>query len=272
MRAASLCTVLFAWLSLFAAAPALAQSAAGSLESPGLVATQPGTNPPWMFTWLGGGGQSNAPGGFYGGWGSTELALNPTHNLWTNGFVARLEGLDGHYNYGTTAFAGGLSNVFLSEGSLMFGYRMAVGNGLLTGFVGTTYEDDDNPDPTAVIRGLKGGGKVLGEYYGTFGPTFDFFGEASYSTIYNSYFAVARPGVHVASNLIGDSNLWVGPEGSVFGNDAPYSEAHAGAFAHLLFPNGILEDVILDGGYLRPLTTGSPPGWYAQIGFGLNFR
>ena len=235
---------------------------------------------PWMEGWAGFGFTNN----FYGGWLGAVAALNETRNVWSDGFVLRGEGILGHYDYSTTNLSSGRANVTFGGGALMLGYRKILGSTMLTGYVGANFEDHDNPDPAADVRGTEWGVKVLGEVYSRLAPSQDFYGQAFFSSAFDTWYALARPGFLVAPNL------WIGPEGSLFGNghgtfggsctsnstglgSCRYSEGRIGAFVHLVIPNQpVLGDWIISGGYRAPLVSNSSDGYYVQIGLNMQFR
>src|SRR5438874_7536294 len=155
---------LFASLALFSAMPAYAQVAAVPYSGPSYPNT---SGSPWMEAWAGFGSTSN----WYGGWAGANYAFN--HNVWSDGLLFRVEGGGGHYDYtNTTVFNGapvGFVNATYGQGAVMLGWRHVIPgvgvNTTVTGYVGAEVNDQNNPDPTAAVRGTKFGVKVLGEIY-----------------------------------------------------------------------------------------------------------
>jgi hypothetical protein len=234
-----------------------------------------------MEGWTGFGISNNS----YGGWLGGNFALNPQHNVWADGYIFRAEAYAGHYDYPTPNVPGGRANVTFDGGALMLGYRKVIGAATLSGYIGGEVQNHDNPDPLAFTRGTEVGVKVLGEVYGKLTPTQDFYGSASFSTAFDNWFVLARPGFLV-SNISG-TEFWVGPEGQVFGSgkgaltgqcviggvpsSCRYDEGRVGGFLHIVIPNQpLLGDWTLSGGYRTPLVGAKTDGYYAAIG--LNFR
>jgi cellulose biosynthesis protein BcsS len=251
------------------------------------MATQPSPVPgagPWAEGWAGGGFQNN----WYGGWLGVVAALNHS-NVWADGFVARGEFGAGHYDYTNAFFPGNSPNVDVTyvQGAALLGYRKNVsGLGMLTGYVGVEVQNHDNPDPTAQISGTAVGVKFLGEIYNRLTPTMDFYGQASFSTAFNTWLALARPGFLVAN--VSGTEFWIGPEGQLFGNgygasftgscqtggnlgSCRYEEGKLGGFVHIKVPNQpLFGDWIIAGGYRQPFLCCSGNGYYVQVG--LNFQ
>lgn len=281
MRAWPLRPVLAALLLLAGGTAALAQPSSAFIAVPSQPSSS--TVPSWLEGWTGFGFQNN----FYGGWLGANIALNPTHDTNTDGFLLRLEGVMGHYNYPTTVLPSGMSEVGLSGGSAMLGYRKIVGSATLSGYVGANVEDDANPDPTANIRGTATGVKFLGEVYSRLSTNQDFYGQAFFTTAFDSWFVLARPGFAITPNI------WIGPEGMLMGDgqgpfvgaggctnpggglgSCRYDEGRVGGFIHLIYPSQpLFGDWTISGGYRVPmLTNGGPDGYYGQIGLSFRFQ
>lgn len=207
---------------------------------------------PWMETWIGGGATDT----WAGGWAGAVIALNPTRNVWTDGVVVRIDGVAGRYDI-SPVFGGHATH---EAGSVLLGYRAVIGSTNLTGYMGLNAENHSNPDPFATIGGTNGsdvGAKVLGEIYTLLAPSFDFYAQASYSTVFDTWTAYARVGYQLFPTV------WIGPEAQVYGSNAPYREARVGAYVKLdkvLFGS----DLIVSGGYRDPITNGDS-GYYATL-------
>lgn len=274
------CSLVVACFSLMGTLPSNADNVA---PAPAIAPIVPSEDmpisgeSPWMEGWAGFGFANN----FYGGWLGANFALNKSRNVWADGFLVRGEAILGHYDYSTNNVPGGTANVTLADGGLLLGYRKVVGSTMLTGYVGGNFENHDNPDPLASVRGTEVGVKVLGEIYSKLTPVQDFYGQASFSTAFDTWYILARPGFLVSS--LSGSEIWVGPEGHLFGNgegavsgsctnsgslsSCRYEEGRIGAFLHIVTPNRPwLGDWIFSAGYRSPLLQGGgPDGYYAQL-------
>ena len=248
---------------------------------------------PWLEGWTGFGGTNN----WYGGWAGFNYAFN--HNVWSDGLLLRAEGGAGHYDYPTTALPGGVSNVTYDVGALLLGWRRVLPGFIgqtttLSGYVGAEVQDHNNSDPTAAVRGTQWGVKFVGEMYTRLSQYQDFYGQATFSSAFDTWLLLARPGWLVPA--VSGTEVWIGPDMSVFGNgqgwlvnashcpnagtsgtvgglgSCKYDEGRIGAFLHFIIPNvPVFGDWIVAGGYRKPLlTNGGPDGYYAQIG--MNFR
>jgi hypothetical protein len=249
-----------------AAIPAYAQQGASIFAPDFAIPSRPvvaGSVKPWAEMWAGTYFQNNGYGGYAGG----NFALNAQRNVWDEGPVLRGEIAAGHYDYPSGVVANGAVDATYNLGALMFGYRWRVGGGLLSGYVGVNYQHDDTNDPTAKIQGTKGGVKVIAEYYKSFGPVFDFWGQVSYSSVYDTFTASARPGMLVAKDLRTGivKDIRIGPDVAYFSNDVPYRQFQVGAFAQFVMPDAV-SNFTVAGGYREPTTSGTPTGYYANIG------
>ena len=148
-------------------------------------------------------------------------------------------------------------------GDVMVGYRKAVGTGWLTAYVGGAFEHHGAKDPTASIRGSEGGVKGVIEYWTPITQELWLYANGSYSTVFDSWNAFGRIGYKLTPQIT------IGPEGSLFGNNAPYREWRVGAFVSFaMLPWGELS---VAGGYRQPLTPG-PDGYYANATLGFPFH
>jgi hypothetical protein len=144
-----------------------------------------------------------------------------------DGFLVRLFGLYGEYDYDSDTV--GIGNVDGDVGYVdaMVGYQMTQDGFVFRGFLGVEYEDHDlSPsDPSNSNEGGDVGVKLLGEIETATGAPYyaNLFG--SYGSAKDSYFVRARVGQDFGGFV-------VGPEGQLNGNDE-YDEQRIGAFVTL---------------------------------------
>ena len=103
------------------------------------------------------------------------------------------------------------------------------------------------------------------EYYNRIIPTWDFYGQASYSTAFDTIFLFGRSGVQLANTI------WAGPETAFFRNESDYREHRLGGFVRFeqgFFGNGIT----LSGGWVNALRGQDDDGWYVTVGLDFQFR
>src|SRR6266851_2508969 len=106
---------------------------------------------PWFTLFS---GVTASPDSIYGEAGAV-FALG--HNLDTPGWLFRIKGGGGHYEYNR---APGLKQgVDFETGDLMLGYQTLVGRARITAYFGGSVEHHDNPDPLATVKGTRGGAK-----------------------------------------------------------------------------------------------------------------
>ena len=210
-------------------------------------------SPVWLTAWLGGGATDNLVGGYVGGIAAV------TGNLWVDGVVIRVDFLGGRYRYSSTAFP--RVNVWMSGGDVLIGYRTKIGNTMLTGLVGPTFQHHDNPDPTAPIRGGEFG--VMGhlESDTDLSQSLKLYALARYATTFSTFSATGRLKYRAFDKV------QVGPEASYLSNKN-YREAQFGAAVSFEVPFG---EVRLSGGHLTRLTPG-PDGYYFQVYLGRDFH
>ena len=247
--------------AILGSSPAWAQSSSTgptilSAPSPIIVNTNV---PPYMEAWLGFG----ATHSYYGTWVGGVVALNPQHNVWDSGFVLRGEATVGRYDVDNNPFQ---DSVLTHGASWMFGYRQRIGDtGLLTGYIGANYENHDNDLKTEQIRGLEVGFRALVEYYTRITPSWDFYGQASYSTAFDVAFLFARSGFQLSNTI------WLGPEAAYYRNVSDYEENRLGGFIRFeqaFFGSG----VTLSGGWVNALRKQDDDGWYAAVNIDFQFR
>ena len=223
---------------------------------PAPIPPSPGV-PPYMEAWAGAGATHT----FFGGWVGGVLALSQHRNVWETGPVLRYEAAIGKYDVDTR----NIDDVLFNSGALMFGWRQKIGDGLLSGYIGVNYESHDNDDRFADIRGVEGGVRALVEYYTRILPTWDFYGQASHSTAFETTFLFARSGVQLADTI------WAGPETAFFRNESDYRENRLGGFIRFeraLYGNGIT----FSGGWVNALRSEDEDGWYATVSLDFQFR
>ena len=186
-------------------------------------------------------------------------------NLGSEGPLLRIAASGGRYSadfFSSSSSVASENKVSMLGGEVLLGYRKKFGEGWLTGYLGGAFENHDNPDPTASIRGSQGGGKGVVEYWGPLTQNVTVYGTASYSTVFETWSAFGRVGYKVADKVT------IGSEGSLFGNNAPYREARIGPFITVGMPFG---EVSVSGGYRAPTTPGAD-GYYVNIFFGYEFH
>jgi Cellulose biosynthesis protein BcsS len=145
----------------------------------------------------------------------TGATISLQRNLDEDGFVARVLGIYGDFDYDEVTVPGGRVDGDLVAGDVMIGYQFTRGVLTSTVYVGVDYLDYDlNPDdPTNEIRGDEVGFKVaFDSETGTESPLFVSL-SASYSTAFDSYFALLRLGYN-------NERFAVGPEGALFGDQS----------------------------------------------------
>jgi hypothetical protein len=242
------------------ASPALAQQQTSQPSAPvyPIAPTRipsPGT-PPWMNTWIGGGITNSFQGGFAG----FTTATNPQRSLWIDGWLVRMDFVGGKYS-SINGVTGNDDSVETHGADFLIGYRKALPNSSLALYVGPAYEFHNNSDPTVKIRGGEGGVKGLFEHWWQIAPDWTLSSGASYSMAFSTYYAYSQLAYRLSPHFE------LGPEVSLFGNEAPYRELRAGAFVRF---DTAIGQVTVGGGYRDPLTTGST-GYYISFMLGNNF-
>jgi hypothetical protein len=159
-------------------------------------------------------------------------------NLNQAGWLFRIRGGGGHYEYNRAP--GFVQGVDYAVGEVMLGYHVFVGRSRLTGYLGANVEQHDNPDPGATVKGTEWGAKVQGEIFTDHTPHMYSFVLATYSTAYDSYFALGKVGFRWLPQFS------VGPEAMALGNDR-FDSTRAGGF--VAFEVTRSSSVIFSGGY-----------------------
>lgn len=136
-------------------------------------------------------------------------------NFNKDGFVLRLLGQLGDYEFDEITVPGGRVDGDVVGGDVMIGYQFTRGFVTATIYIGVDYLDYDlSPDvPTEEIRGDEVGFKVAGDLE-TSTDTPLFVGlSGSYSTAFDTYYAQLRVGYN-------SKHFAIGPEGAVAGDES----------------------------------------------------
>ena len=204
----------------------------------------------WAGTWF-----SNH---YLGGYLGAMKALNETDDLWADGFILRADASGGSYRYDAPGFVD--VQVGTLDSDVMLGYRKNVGKGAFSAFVGPSYAFHHNPDPAADLRGDEFGVKILAEYSGLLDQNLEGSLQGSYRTTFSTYSVAGRMLYH-ASDAV-----WIGPQVTLFGNEAPYRE---GTFGAVLKVNAKFGEIGLSGGYRHVYTSGNSDGYFASAYLGI---
>jgi hypothetical protein len=181
------------------------------------------------------GGVSVGPDSVYGDAGGV-FAIN--HSLNNDGWLFRLRGGAGHYDYNRSPGVG--QGVDFQTGEFMLGYQKFFGATRVSGYVGPNVENHDNPDPVATVKGTKWGIKGQGEVFMPFSDRGYVLLLATASSAFSSYFVLGKAGYNVAPGVS------VGPELVFMGNDR-FDATRLGPF--VAFDVGPGAQLILSGGY-----------------------
>lgn len=179
-----------------------------------------------------------------------------------SGFLARIAGGYGQYDYNTVAVVGGNVDGDVAQGDLMIGYRSVFPSGNLSVFVGGEYQNHDQSprDLGNSVDGSEGGVKGLAELSLNLVSQLDFNGIGSYSTAFDSYWSLATLGWNFGP-------VTIGPEVRFLGNEEFDQIRYGGQAGNidLGFAN-----VSIYGGYASTRGRGDD-GAYGGIGFGKRF-
>jgi len=234
-------------LASFVAAPAFAAESDGAQSSTqtGVVPTptvyQHG--PVWLIAWGGGSMTNNFGGGFLG-------AVAPfNHDYSTDGFLFRVDLSAGSYRYVTST----KDRIFVdtASGDFMIGYKKSIGNGWISAYVGPAFEDHDNPDPAAKVRGTKWGIKGQGELNLDLSDTVGFTGFGYYASPFESSFILGRLGFDLSDHFT------IGPEASALWHKS-YDDTRFGGFVSFHSNYG---SVGIAGGFVNANSSGHD-GYY----------
>lgn len=195
---------------------------------------------------------------YRGGYIGAMKSLNATDDLWADGFVLRVDASGGSYRYNSVGFTN--IRVGTLNSDVMIGYRKKVGKGAFSAYVGPSYAFHQNPDPAADIRGTEFGAKFLADLSGPLDDDLDGRLQGSYSTTFSTYSIAGQLMFHVSDAV------WIGPQATLYGNNAPYQESTIGP--NLKFNTGFGE-IGFAGGYRHVYTSGHSDGYFASVYLGL---
>lgn len=159
-----------------------------------------------------------------------------------SGFVARTQGIYAQYHYDAGAPP---ATIDAKDRSIdaMIGYNHTTGGFSAIVYAGLEIRDVDlSPDdPWNEVRGTKTGLKLALEIENEGGPLYYSF-DASYSTAFDSFFALARIGHNRAGYVFG-------PEAYYFSDEGDWA-VRAGGFAKIPFTlRGMPSELTIHGGY-----------------------
>lgn len=220
------------WAGALLASTCLAGSAyAADMAYP--TKAPPLTTPvPWVNVFV---GFAAAPNSYFGDVGGV-FALN--RNLNTNGWLIRLRGGAGHYDYNRAV---GLSQgVGFQVGEAMIGYQWFAGATRFSAYLGANVEHHNNSDPTATISGTKAGIKGQAEIYAPLTDRAYVLALGNYSSAWSSYFVMGKVGYRVLDRVS------IGPEVAALGNTR-FDAVRAGPFVSFDLTQSA--QLILSGGY-----------------------
>jgi hypothetical protein len=104
---------------------------------------------------------------------------------------------------------------------LMLGYRVNLAGTIASLYGGGAFENHDNDDPDADVRGPRLGLKGQAEIYAPLGETFFFSGFGNYSTAFDSFNTSAKLGYRLTDTIS------LGPEASALGSQ-DFDQVRAG--------------------------------------------
>lgn len=176
------------------------------------------------------------------GWTGLFYAFN--RDLTQSGFILRVLGTTGSYDY-TDGFTTFDSDYF--QGDVMIGYQIVRGGIDVAAYIGVDYQDYDitPDDPLNEVRGDEVGFKVavdLESNGASEGPLY-VMASGSYSTAFNSYYALGRIGYDFG-------RLTIGPEVWALGDDS-YDAYRIGGFVNIDLPlrTGVYSALTISAGY-----------------------
>jgi hypothetical protein len=254
MRTLSAVSIAIVACAAFAGA-AQAQSGAEPVSpsvAPTVFQGEPGSASAyaWAGTWF-----SNH---YLGGYVGAMKALNETDDLWSDGFVVRFDASGGSYSYNATGFRN--VDVGTLDADVMLGYRKRTGSGTFSIYAGPSYAFHQNPDHAADIRGTQWGAKFLAQYSAQLRDDLSGDIQGSYSTAFDTY-SVAGQLLYRVSDQV-----WLGPQVTLYGNNAPYQESTFGPLMKIMTTFG---EIGFSAGYRHVYTSGNPDGYFASVYVGM---
>ena len=195
---------------------------------------------------------------YVGGYGGAIKALNETDDLWSDGWVLRFDVSGGDYRYDSIGFTD--IRVGTLDTDVMVGYRKKIDKGTFSAYIGPSYAFHHNPDPAADIHGTEFGARILADYVAPLDDGVDGYVQGSYSTAFSTYSLAGRLLFRVSDTV------WIGPQATLFGNNAPYQES---TFGPVLKINTNFGEIGFSGGYRHVFTSGNPDGYFASAYLGL---
>jgi len=243
-------------VALGVASPALAQSRRSDDPARMPVPTFADTSNTTLDAYVWGGVAWN--NGYVGGYGGGVIAFNG--NLISDGLILRAEGGGGQYDYNLIQ-PGGANNfeVSTNNASALVGYRTAVGQGWLTGYLGVQREEQANDvDPNAELQGSETGFKGIVEYWVPVGDKWQIVAFGSAAEPFGTWVGYGR-----LTYMVTD-RIKIGPETMYFENQA-YRDGRIGGYMSLDVNWG---EISISGGYRHPYTD-SPDGYYANVTVGV---
>ncbi len=200
--------------------------------------------------------------GSYTGFAGATIA--PVGKLDESGLRIGLFGAAGSYKYDTTIEGPTTVKGTFAVGDVLLGYGVAHDNWNAKFYAGLSIQDHSlSPvDPNNPVQGAKAGLKVQGDIW--INPTAQtmVLGLASFSTVFNSYYATVKTGYDVFGKQI-----FIGPEAIAQGNDR---YAQLGVGAHISgIKLGKNAELGFSAGYLQSSDVGS--GAYAQANLRFGF-
>jgi hypothetical protein len=187
---------------------------------------------PWAVVF---GGAAVDQAGYFGDAGMVG-AFN--RNLNQDGWLFRVRGGAGHYDYFRSPSV--KQDVDYQVGEVMLGYQKFIGTARFSLYAGANVEHHANDDPNAVVKGTEWGFKIQGEVYNDFSAKWYGLLLATYSTAFNSYFALGKVGYRI------NSVVSFGPEVTGLGNDR-FDNVRGGGFVAVNITNST--QFIVSGGY-----------------------
>jgi outer membrane immunogenic protein len=196
----------------------------------------------------------------YSAWIGTLIA--PIQGFNYSGLRVYFEGEGGTYKYPVDG--GGSIRGIYESGDALVGYGFEGDNysiNVLGGANGINHMLSA-PDPTNAVQGTEIGAKVRASAWINPTPDTLTYGEAEYSTAFNTYYVNGKFGLNVA----GDKHIFVGPEVGTFG-DKRSNTWRVGAHVTQVMFGAVQMDV--SGGYANDSTVGS--GAYGHVELSTNF-